>query len=340
MAATRISQYLPPNIDATKAPLAYGFRALPKLDAELNDADLLTRQRALMSLCDYLHDPEHIKDAIHCGIVNSLKKLLQDDDVTVRWKSLEVLFIISCHSVGRDAFIEYDVIPAIAQLFEDSNDIVRKFAQQAIEMVAEVPFGAEGIVAVGLIPILVARLKQENDDIKLSILDTLHFCLKVNTDHALEANAMEALDSLLYHKEAEVRAKAARDIMDLSVPLSGKEKAHETACMKRLVELMSDEDADVRANCAGAIMFIAVTTKGKYQAIECMAIETLLLSLKDENNAVRLNAVKALTCLAEAPEGRKRLSREVEKLEEMRNDRSLAVQTAVDVAIKVVTWRP
>ena len=71
------------------------------------------------------------------------------------------------HSVGRDAFIEFDVIPAIAELFEDSNDIVRKFAQQAIEMVAEVPFGAEGIVEVGLIPILVARLKQENDDIKV-----------------------------------------------------------------------------------------------------------------------------------------------------------------------------
>ena len=71
------------------------------------------------------------------------------------------------HSVGRDAFIEFDVISAIAQLFEDPNDIVRKFAQQAIEMVAEVPFGAEGIVEVGLIPILVARLKQENDDIKV-----------------------------------------------------------------------------------------------------------------------------------------------------------------------------
>lgn len=31
MATTRISAYLPPNIDPTKAPLAYGDRAIPKL---------------------------------------------------------------------------------------------------------------------------------------------------------------------------------------------------------------------------------------------------------------------------------------------------------------------
>lgn len=31
MATTRITAQLPPNIDPTKAPLAYGDRALPKL---------------------------------------------------------------------------------------------------------------------------------------------------------------------------------------------------------------------------------------------------------------------------------------------------------------------
>ena len=34
---------------------------------ELNDSTLLIRQRAVMSLCDYLHDPEHIAEALRCG---------------------------------------------------------------------------------------------------------------------------------------------------------------------------------------------------------------------------------------------------------------------------------
>ena len=34
---------------------------------ELKDPELITRQRALRTLCDYLHDPEHIAEALHVG---------------------------------------------------------------------------------------------------------------------------------------------------------------------------------------------------------------------------------------------------------------------------------
>lgn len=67
MAEARISPYLPPNIDPTKAPVAFGDRALAKLNEELGDPELLTRQRALMALCDLLHDPEHVCQAVHLG---------------------------------------------------------------------------------------------------------------------------------------------------------------------------------------------------------------------------------------------------------------------------------
>jgi len=67
MATTRISYSLPPSIDATKAPLAFGDRAIPKLNRELNDQTLITRQRALMTLCDLVHDPEKVYEAIRLG---------------------------------------------------------------------------------------------------------------------------------------------------------------------------------------------------------------------------------------------------------------------------------
>ena len=34
---------------------------------ELNDSTLLVRQRAVMALCEHLHDPEHIAEALRCG---------------------------------------------------------------------------------------------------------------------------------------------------------------------------------------------------------------------------------------------------------------------------------
>ena len=47
------------------------------------------------------------------------------------------------------------------------------------------------------------------------VLDTLHYCMKVDTSQALEAGAMEVFTMLLAHGVWEIRGKAARDIMDL-----------------------------------------------------------------------------------------------------------------------------
>lgn len=48
-----------------------------------------------------------------------------------------------------------------------------------------------------------------------TILDTLHFCMKINTTEALKSNAMEIFTYLLSHENTNIRSKAARDIMDL-----------------------------------------------------------------------------------------------------------------------------
>ena len=47
------------------------------------------------------------------------------------------------------------------------------------------------------------------------ILDTLHYCMTIETQSALESGAMERFTKLLAHKSATIRSKAARDVMDL-----------------------------------------------------------------------------------------------------------------------------
>lgn len=340
MASTVISAKYPPQIDITRTPLAYGERALPRLNRELQDATLLTRQRAVMSLCDYLHDPEHIAAALREGIAGSLKKLLSDADLTVRQKSTECLYVMAGHAIGREAFLENGIIMPLSSLFDDKEDIARKNAHQAVEMIAETPQGAEGIVNAKLVPKLVKKLKIEHDEIKEFILDTLHFCLLVSTDDALAHEGMEVFTELLSHQSPSLRAKAARDIMDLSAPLAGKDKAVEVKCVAILVDLLKDETSDVRAKAAGALMTITITTKGKYTALEAEAIPPLVELVDDQTSEVRLNALKALTCLAECPEGRKMLNEHVDKIRAHCEDAIPAVVKAAQIAVDVITWKP
>ncbi|XP_064603324.1 LOW QUALITY PROTEIN: radial spoke head 14 homolog [Liolophura sinensis] len=340
MAQCVITAKYPPHIDPTKTPLAYGDRALPRLNRELQDENLLTRQRAVLSLCDYLHDPEHIAEALRTGVIQSLKDLLIDSDVTVRQKSTECLYVIAGHEVGREAFLKFGIISPLSMLFDDSEDIARKNAHKAMEMISETPMGADGIVGENLIDKLVDKLPSEHDEIKELILDTLHFCMRVDTKMTLMSGAMKVFTDLLAHGLPSIRAKAARDIMDLSVPLEGKNLAVEVEAVRKLVELLSDSDPDVRANAAGALAMITITTKGKYTAIKAEAIGALVKLVDDPTSEVRLNALKALTCLSEAPEGREVLLTQVEKIEAHLSDHIPAVVKAATIAVKVITWKP
>jgi hypothetical protein len=340
MAGTVISAKYPPLIDVTHTPLAYGNRAVPRLNRELKDETLLTRQRALMSLCDYLHDPEHISTSIAEGIVESLKMLLEDEDVTCRRKSTECLYVMACHAIGRQAIVVHEVIEPLAGLFSDPEDTVRRNVHQAIEMVSESNSAANAIIDAKLVPTLIDKLRTELDEIKELILDTLHFVMKVNVQDALDNAAMEVFTSLLSHDMVVIRYKAARDIMDLSVLLAGKDQAVECKCVGPLVQLLHDDNLPVRANSAGALMMITLTTRGKYTALEAEAIDSLVPLVNDENTEVRVNALKALTNLSEAPEGRKMLLDHVGKIKERESDSNPAVAQAAKIAVKTILWKP
>uniref|UniRef100_A0A667HAR3 Radial spoke head 14 homolog n=1 Tax=Lynx canadensis TaxID=61383 RepID=A0A667HAR3_LYNCA len=143
MAHARISMYLPPDINPTQAAIAYGCRALPKLNEELQSEDLLTRQKALMALCDLMHDPEHVYVAIDTGCLESLKVLLKDNNDMVRIKTTEVLYIMATHNVGREGFLEHDVILALSSLLNDPQSACRKNLHLAFKHVALLPSGEE-----------------------------------------------------------------------------------------------------------------------------------------------------------------------------------------------------
>lgn len=341
MAKCIITSHYPNQIDITKTPLAFGDRAVPRLNRELQDvSNLLTRQRALRSLCDYLHDPEHIAVCIHEGIPASLKFVLKDKDAFCRFKSAECLYVLSCNSNGRKAIVDQNIIKDLAVLFNDKEDIARKNSHKTIEMLSELSFGAEGIVKLNLIETLVNKLKTELDEIKELILDTLHFCMQVDTKQALDSKALAVFTNLLKHNSSLIRSKAARDVFDICIPLDGKNEALELETVELLVELLNDSDELVRAKAALAIEAIAITTKGKYAFIKSGALPKLVSIINDELSEIRVNSLKAISCLAEAPEGRRELLKTIDNVQNLIKDPVPIVAKHAEIAYRVITWKP
>ncbi|DAA20409.1 TPA: rhabdoid tumor deletion region gene 1 [Bos taurus] len=379
MADAKISMYLPPNVNPTQAAIAYGCRALPKLNEELQSDDLLTRQKALMALCDLMHDPEHVYTAISIGCLESLKALLKDTNDLVRIKTTEVLCIMATHNVGREGFLEHNVIQALSFLMSDAQPACRENLYTAFKHLAQLPAelqvvaaelhaeddrgdaleavdplfalrplaahvhhleGALGIVNSGLIPSLVWKLQREEEEIQVLLLDTLAACLTEDATEALASRAVPFLKEKLLSTNCNIRSKAARTLIAVSVPPEGKIQVWQHDVIPILVHLLKDRDEEVQANAAGALMNATVTTEGKYAALDAEATRPLLQLLTSSLSKARLNAIKALTMLAEAPEGRKLLQPHVATFRALEEDFSPAVQRAAQIAIRVIEWKP
>ncbi|KAM3867606.1 radial spoke head 14 homolog [Diretmus argenteus] len=86
--------------DQIAAAVGFGQWAMPRLARELRDPDPVTRQRALAALCDLVHNPERIHEAVSQGFMEQLKFLLKDEDPSIKMKTTEVLYVLAAHSIG------------------------------------------------------------------------------------------------------------------------------------------------------------------------------------------------------------------------------------------------
>lgn len=78
-----------------------------------------------------------------------------------------------------------------------------------------VHLGAHNLVELRLVDTLLKKLISELDEIKELILNTIHFCLMVDVEQALAADAMSTLTSLLDHPSDRIKTLAALAIFHL-----------------------------------------------------------------------------------------------------------------------------
>lgn len=289
--------------DSTRSALAYAERGMPKLRAELACDELITRQKALVTMCDMMHSTERVHEAVRCGCLQQIIQLLNDADETIRFKSISVLKTVLQHTVGRDAFLtKHDGYKDLIQLFTDNSIKIRLRAFEAMQTLTIVPYFARVIASRGLCQKLVEEhlskvdknLEGESLDVILQVLEIVHQLLFENCNddnnnsknpeedaermknHDLEA--LNAFAALLNHGNADIKSRACSTLHDLC---ANSQVAKNVASLNdtiipTLCRSLQHSSKQVRVAACQALMTICITTEGKLKAAENDAVENIV----------------------------------------------------------------
>ncbi|CAJ1069618.1 radial spoke head 14 homolog [Xyrichtys novacula] len=347
-------------IDKTRAPVAFGQKAVPQLFEELQRPEAGSKLRALGSLCDLMHDPERIYQTVNGGFLGQLKVLLEDEDPFVRTKTCELLHVLTRHNIGRQALLSSSLLAPLSQLLDDFSPTCRKNVHRVLNQLTLLPAGAHTLLS--LVPKLMLKLhlqveegREEEEEVQVLLLSTLASCSRLDPLPTLASDGVSLLRHKLSHQSPNIRREAAAAMMALSVSSDGKQQVCEGLILPILVELLQDRNVEVQANAAGVIMFIVIITTGKQQCLDLGVIPVLLdlvskrevLEEKDKERRRRRKALivyclRALTSLAEAPDGRKLLLEQlpllVRRSEAAEEDQD--IRQAAQTAVRVITWTP
>ncbi|XP_069581676.1 radial spoke head 14 homolog isoform X2 [Brachyistius frenatus] len=344
--------------DPTWAPVAFGRRAVPQLFEELQKPEPGRRLRALASLCDLVHDPELLYQAVNGGFMEQLAVLLEDEDPLVKVKTCELLHQLTAHSAGRQALLTSSLLSPLSLLLDDSSSSCRTSVHRVLNRLALLPAGAESLLS--LVPKLMLKLRHEEDEeeeeeeeeVQVLLLSTIACCSRLDAQPSLSSDGVSLLRRKLSHRRPDIRREAAAAMMALSVPVDGKRQVcEEEELLPVLLHLLQDEDVDVRTNAAGVIMNVAIITAGKQRCLGLDVITVLLSLLSEEEQeeekrrrrkALVVYSLRALTALAEAPDGRHLLLEHLPLLVRRSQDaeEDQEVRRAAQTAVEVVTWTP
>uniref|UniRef100_A0A1B6E9H8 Condensin complex subunit 1 C-terminal domain-containing protein n=3 Tax=Clastoptera arizonana TaxID=38151 RepID=A0A1B6E9H8_9HEMI len=336
-----------PHVDVTRAKVAFGDRAIPKLRKELRNRNILVVKQALCSLLDMAHDPEKAVQIISLNVIPWLEKLMKSDDSFIRKTVLQILRVISDQPRGKCSICKTPaILENISLLLSDPETIVRKEAAYTLLVLASRHLVVKTLVEENFINIIVYHLEKEiNEDIMTYLLETLELLLDLNEIahiNCLKINGCN-LAAFLENPNPRIRAKTAAVLAQLFIHQLGKEQAvqHEADIMKMLTICLDDEDEIVKINASAALMFGLTTTPAKLHALNLKLLPRLLHYTQISNcPSLQRNCIKALTNLAEAPVNRAKLLKVVDFLQNTDCNGNKDIENHLETLVNTILWQP
>ncbi|KAF5834890.1 radial spoke protein 14 [Dunaliella salina] len=310
----------PVPLSSTAVTRGFEKAAFPKIVHELQDRNLIVRQKSLLAAQELLGSPINYVQCVAAGITPAVIKLLKDNDALVRERAAGTAEYLAKKELGARDIIQHGGIYQLVACLSDASLPVRDAAYKALYEGTRFDVMRRELTAQKSLVTLMALVLEEQQGRALQGLRILNACTQMrNNGQALEqlidvAEAISHVVGLLAPEQSvEIQEQGARLLSMLTSQfLEAKVTAVQEHAVPHLVRLLGAQQQGCACAAAAALMMVTVVREGKYAMVDTQhegGFERLAGALDPRKGQLCTDAMQVVCNVAEAPEGREALIR-------------------------------
>ena len=181
--------------------------------------DNVLRTKILKEVNEEFHQGDKLNDALTSDILKQLVNCFYEEDKTIRELASRAIIKVASTKVGRDILCSDEIIPKVKELFNDEVVQIRANAYKVMINVAEFTEGVDAIINFHIVPVLVDKLIQEDNQSILILILTL---LKILNEGEFAPTVIQTLDAIprlnkhLKSSDFQIRELAALNLGSIS----------------------------------------------------------------------------------------------------------------------------
>lgn len=290
--------------------------AYPKIVRELQDPNLIIRQKSLLAARELLAVSEGYVQCIAAGITPALVALLEDEDEIVRERAAGTLEYVAVKEVGCRDMIQHGAIPRLFVQLRDEYPTVRLSAYKCLKEACRFDCSRMALIFLETaLPELMLHVVEEDDEMSVLGLSILVACVQVrHNEKALlqlidDADAMPALRQLIESDQSlELQQVATQLIACLTATREdAKLQAVKVGCVPQLLTFLEQPDLVLARAAAVALSTISLANEGKFAITDANGAPLVAQLVDFEDEQVCLNLLQVMTNIAEYPKAREQL---------------------------------
>jgi hypothetical protein len=211
-------------------------------------------------------------------------------------------------------------VKVISELFDDSVTQIRNNAYYCLVNLAEFTYGIKAVIDKDILPTLVDKLVDEQEEsILILILTLLNIALEgeLATGLVLNTHILVRLNEHLASTNHEIRRLAAESLGSISYDEIGKMATLEAGSIEPLCNMLTDTIPQVRTSAIRTLTSLSQIKEGKVQIYDLDKLNTIIMLLYDVSDQTKLNTIQLISMVAEYPPAREKFKQSLEKLRQM-----------------------